>query len=77
VSVRLRCAGCRQEWLSALFYRGPGGHVCKHCGGQLSLANAGDERRTGSERRSEPAAPVVNEWRSGHDRREPGQSSAA
>jgi hypothetical protein len=70
MGVRLQCTSCGQEWLSALFYRGPGQQVCKHCGGHLELADPGDDRRTGTDRRALPRLHEGPDWRTGQDRRE-------
>jgi hypothetical protein len=70
MSTRLRCKTCGTPALSAKIYRGPGQHVCRHCGGPLALADARDERRAGADRRRRTAFHEGPDWRGGWDRRE-------
>lgn len=70
MEVRLICDACGQAATSAMFYRGRGEHGCKGCGGNLSLADPSQERRTGIERRQTDArTPGDADWRRGEDRR--------
>ena len=55
--------------MSALFWRGPGQHGCRECGGQLVLADPADDRRTGADRRKRRFLKRWPDWRGGADRR--------
>jgi hypothetical protein len=69
-AVALRCASCGEQAFSALFYRGPGQHRCKLCGGCLRLEPRALERRSGVDRRRRRQAGHWPDWRIGVDRRE-------
>ena len=69
MGVRLECEECGRESVSALFYRGPAGHHCHHCGGALTLADPSQDRRSGADRRDRILSADWSDWRSGLDRR--------
>ena len=69
MGVDLRCVDCGTEAVSAMFWRGPGQHGCKDCGGQLVLARPAEDRRGSADRRRKRFLKRWPDWRNGKDRR--------
>ena len=69
MGVPLECDDCGTESVSSLFYKGPAGHSCHQCGGQLTLADPSQDRRSGTDRRDRILGADWSEWRTGDDRR--------
>lgn len=69
MGLPLACEDCGAESVSALFYLGPAGHHCHHCGGPLTLADPAQDRRVGADRRDRILSADGREWRTGFDRR--------
>lgn len=69
MGVPLECEDCGSASVSSLFYRGPAGHHCHHCGGVLTLADPSRDRRSGADRRDRILTSDWSDWRTGGDRR--------
>ena len=69
MGVLLVCEECGTESVSSLFYKGPAGHHCHHCGGALTLADPTQDRRAGTDRRDRILTSDWSEWRTGTARR--------